>query len=568
MKYELSVIIPARNEQFLKNTVEDILKNKRGKTEIIVGLDGKWSNPPLLDHSDVTILYYPESIGQRAISNRCVSLSKAKYIMKLDAHCALDEGFDVKLMKVAEGHDDWTILPKMYNLHAFDWKCKKCGNQWYQGHLPKHCMVRTGYDSETINPKCDGMEFERIIIWKPRLNKESTNYRFDTTLHFQYAGDHKHRGNNDKLEIVETMSAQGSCFMLTREKYWELNISDEAFGSWGQQGTEVACKTWLSGGRLVTYKGTWYAHMFRTKGGDFGFPYDLDNRQVENARKLSRKLFLENTWEGQIHPISWLIDKFKPLPDWHDPKNKGLLDRKPTKGALYYTTSDLPKQIEEVCQKQLCKGMKQKHIVSVSLKPMQFGRNIVLPLQKSWLTMFKQILTGLEALTTDIVYLIDHDVLYHPSHFAFVPPDKEHFYYNLNCWRIRPSDGFALHYDFASGCVAYRELLVNHYKKRIAYIEAIIAKGEKVHYQKMGFEAGNKKSQVFDPHTSKYFKSEFPNIDIRWGGVNTGARWKKEEFRDKSTCQNWQESSISAIVELDWPNLPELVEKFNVMAKE
>lgn len=42
---ELSVIIPSRHEEFLKNTVEDILKNKRGETEIIVGLDGQWANP-------------------------------------------------------------------------------------------------------------------------------------------------------------------------------------------------------------------------------------------------------------------------------------------------------------------------------------------------------------------------------------------------------------------------------------------------------------------------------------------------------------------------------------------
>ena len=47
---DLSILIPARNEQFLKNTVEDILKNKRGNTEIIVGLDGEWADPPIQDH--------------------------------------------------------------------------------------------------------------------------------------------------------------------------------------------------------------------------------------------------------------------------------------------------------------------------------------------------------------------------------------------------------------------------------------------------------------------------------------------------------------------------------------
>jgi hypothetical protein len=38
---DISILIPSRNEMFLKNTVEDILKNKRGNIEIIVGLDGQ-----------------------------------------------------------------------------------------------------------------------------------------------------------------------------------------------------------------------------------------------------------------------------------------------------------------------------------------------------------------------------------------------------------------------------------------------------------------------------------------------------------------------------------------------
>lgn len=65
-KYELSILIPARNEQFLARTVQDLLDHRRGATGIIVGLDGPWANPGIPDHPDVKILRYPESIGQRA----------------------------------------------------------------------------------------------------------------------------------------------------------------------------------------------------------------------------------------------------------------------------------------------------------------------------------------------------------------------------------------------------------------------------------------------------------------------------------------------------------------------
>jgi len=60
----LSIVIPARNEMFLARTIQDILEKKRGKTEIIVGLDGAWAEPVIQDHPDVTILHSSVSLGQ------------------------------------------------------------------------------------------------------------------------------------------------------------------------------------------------------------------------------------------------------------------------------------------------------------------------------------------------------------------------------------------------------------------------------------------------------------------------------------------------------------------------
>jgi len=79
---DLSVLIPARNEMFLRHTVEDLLRNMRADSEILIGLDGQWPVEPIQDHPRVTILYYPESIGQRAITNKLAGMSRAKYVMK------------------------------------------------------------------------------------------------------------------------------------------------------------------------------------------------------------------------------------------------------------------------------------------------------------------------------------------------------------------------------------------------------------------------------------------------------------------------------------------------------
>jgi len=298
--YDLSVIIPARQEMFLAKTVECLLASIRGNTEIIVVLDGAWADPGIPDNDRVTLIYNHESIGQRAATNQAVRMSRAKYVMKIDAHCTVDEGFDVKLMK--DMQDNWTVVPTLYNLYGFDWVCPD-GHKRYQGPSGpcKDC----------------GKPTKRDIVWKPRLSRKSTSYCFDSEPHFQYFGDYK-KIQDKQGQLVDSMSLQGSCFMCTRKKYLELNICDEAFGSWGSQGIELACKTWLSGGRVVVNKNTWYAHLFRTQGFDFGFPYPLSGRQVSHAKKYAKDLFFNNRWDKQIHPLSWLLEKFWPVKGWTD----------------------------------------------------------------------------------------------------------------------------------------------------------------------------------------------------------------------------------------------------------
>ena len=317
---ELSIIIPSRNEQFLKNTVEDALKNIEADTEIIAILDGKWADPPLVQHERVNVIYLPESIGQRAATNLGVKLSKAKYVMKLDAHCSFDKGFDRKMIEgFKEVGDNVTMVPIMRNLWVFDWKCMKCGKKWYQGPTPTKC------------PNCDNTPkdkgFKRKMMWVGKHNPQSTSYCFDSTPHFQYFEAYKHREpylTDIKTGFTETMGLQGSCFMLTRKKYWELNICDECFGSWGNQGIETACKTWLTGGRVLCNHKTWYAHLFRTQGGDFSFPYKQSGKKVQETKGKVRKQIWLNKLPNQKHPLSWLIEKFMPVPGWSDEEIKKL----------------------------------------------------------------------------------------------------------------------------------------------------------------------------------------------------------------------------------------------------
>lgn len=306
---ELSILIPSRNEIFLKNTVEDILKNIEADTEIIATLDGRWAKPQLVQNERVNLVYVPETIGQRAATNIACKLSKAKYIMKVDAHCSFDKGFDRKM--IAEMKDDWTMVPTMRNLWAFDWKCYNCGKRTYQGPTPEKCGDCGRTD-----------RFKRKMLWIGKESPQSNSYCFDSTPHFQYFREYNNRPEG-KGDLTETMSLQGSCFMCTREKYWELKLCDEELGNWGNQGIEVACKTWLSGGRVLVNHKTWYAHMFRTQGGDFSFPWENKGKEVERTKKNVWNFFFSG-WDKQIYPMSWLVEKFWPVSGWTEEDLKKL----------------------------------------------------------------------------------------------------------------------------------------------------------------------------------------------------------------------------------------------------
>jgi len=304
MAKDLSVLIPARSEQFLVNTIDDVLAHAELSTEVIAVLDGYWPDPPISDRNNLTLIHVTDPIGQRGATNLAARASTAKYIMKIDAHCSVDQGFDRKLIAPYEDNtltQDVTTIPRLYNLHAFDWLCS-CGKRFYQADPVDSC------------PICASTTFTQSLVWKPRMDRRTDFGRFDNEMHWQYWRAYERRKESGGT-ISELLSSIGACFLMPRTRFLDLDGLDEAHGFWGQFGTEVSCKSWLSGGRQVVNKRTWYSHLFRV--GKLRFPYHLSGEAQERARIYSRDLWLNDKWPLATRPLSWLIDHFAPIPTWH-----------------------------------------------------------------------------------------------------------------------------------------------------------------------------------------------------------------------------------------------------------
>jgi hypothetical protein len=224
------------------------------------------------------------------------------------------------------------------------------------------------------------------------------------------------------------------------------------------------------------------------------------------------------------------------VPGWNEESLKQLA---PAKGIVYYTDNRLDESIAETCRRQILNAKNGHELVSVSLLPIEFGKNITLDMERGYLTMFREILAGLEASTADVVFFCEHDCLYPPSHFEFIPPRRDVYYYNTNVWKVDALTGHALHCDDTrqtSGLCAYRDLLLRHYRERVRRVEA-----EGFH-RKIGFEPGthNRKERI-DDYKSDTWTSAVPILDIRHDKNLTPSRWHKEQFRDQRYTKGWTE---------------------------
>ncbi len=277
-----SIIIPSRNERFLPQTIDDIFTKATGDIEVIACLDGYWPDPPLKDYPNLTVLHWGQSKGMRASINAAAAIAKGKYLMKTDAHCMFDQGFDEVLKSDID--DDWIVIPRRNRLDAENWCLQDVGKPPIDYH----------YLSCPITNR-DGYSFHGAI-WPERTRERS----------------------GPEYDIDDTMSFQGSLWFMTARHFHEFlgGMNEEGYGTFSQEPQEIGMKTWLGGGRIVVNKKTSYAHLH--KGKVYGRGYFMSKSEITTGHEYSAKYWMGNKWNKRIHDIEWLVDRFWPIPTWFE----------------------------------------------------------------------------------------------------------------------------------------------------------------------------------------------------------------------------------------------------------
>jgi glycosyltransferase involved in cell wall biosynthesis len=281
MENLVSIIIPSRNEIFLQKTILDILSKAKGEIEVIAVLDGYWPTPKktefwltpaIVEDPRISYVHLPTATGMRNAINTGVAVAKGKFLLKCDAHCMFDEGFDEVLK--ADCEDDWIIIPRRFALEPQAWRLEE--NSKY----PVDYM----YLSRDLHGE----------IW----NEKNKNPELKNKL------------------LDETMSAQGSCWFMPRNYFAQLELEDEEnYGTFANEFQEVGLKCWLSGGHVMVNKKTWYAHFHKNKETG-GRGYHLPGQELEKGTAYTNKWLTNSAWAKQTLPFEWIIEKFWPVPTW------------------------------------------------------------------------------------------------------------------------------------------------------------------------------------------------------------------------------------------------------------
>ena len=232
MPKTLTCIIPYREpEPYLDKTIEEVKTKSTTNPEIKV-MESKGLE-----------------MGQKL--NQAVKETDSKYLLKLDAHCMLDKGFDQKLIENSKPNR--VQAPRRYKLDPEKW-------------------IKHG---EPVD--------REMIVFESLLYKNIRGYRWD--------------------EPGDTMHIQCSCYFMERDWWNKCGFLKTRFGG---EPTEIFYETLKNKGETVINTNTWYAHWHKPK--ELCYPEDLMKSRARAYDKWANtELFRELIAKHQPIP-GWCKD--------------------------------------------------------------------------------------------------------------------------------------------------------------------------------------------------------------------------------------------------------------------
>ncbi len=281
---KLSVVIPSSEDRWLAQTISSIFDNAAGDVEVIAVINGYTPTRPLPERPNLIYLDLPQP-SMRAAINVGMARADGEWLMKTDEHCLFSPGFDETLER--ECADNWLLIPRRYSLDAEHWAIEN-------------------------NPKGPrDYHYLSCPVW-------SIRERDDYSMHgMEWPDRTRARLGNQRFEVDETMSWQGSCYFMAR-RHWERigPLQEQHWGGFAGEPQELGLKTQLGGGRICVTKHAWYAHLH--KGSRYGRGYRPDHAEIARGHEYNAWYWMTDQWPERAHDMRWLIEKWWPVPTWPD----------------------------------------------------------------------------------------------------------------------------------------------------------------------------------------------------------------------------------------------------------
>ena len=282
---KVSVIMPARKEPYVHETLRELYDNAQDEIEVILILDGYEPDYKIPRRKGMRTFRNKTVKGMRPCINMGVELATGEYIMKLDAHCSIGPGWDAILK--ADCADNWIVVPRRYWFDAVTWKKKNVPTEYVDAMEYRYPF------SKPYKPRLTGIPCERRMIQQA-----------------------------DQM-LTEDMTFQGSCWFMTKEHFTKRvgPMETYGYGTFSSEPEELGLRTQLGPweGKVMRNKNTWYAHWgkpqihWRKPPDEAG---RVSDKEREDGWIYTWDYWWNNKWTERKHDFLWMAEQFEPLLSW------------------------------------------------------------------------------------------------------------------------------------------------------------------------------------------------------------------------------------------------------------